>query len=65
MQTIVVSLLDENSTAELIIATRESVDQMTHDLAALMMSYTKINTKIWNTVKPPKDEEGGLGMSHK
>ena len=64
-QMIVASLLDEQLTAELITATRESIDQMTQDLATLMVSYMKINTKIWNIVQQTKDDEDGLGMSHK
>ena len=64
-QAIVANLLDEQPTAKLITATRESVDQMTQDLATLMVSYMKINTKIWNIVQQTKDDEDGLGMSHK
>ena len=60
-----VSLLDEQLTTELVTATRESVAQMNLDLASLTASYTKINIEIRNTVNPPKDVEGGLGMSHK
>ena len=64
-QMTVASLLDEHPTVKLVTTTKESVEQMTQELAAPTASYTKINTKIWNTVKPPKDDEGGSGMSNK
>ena len=62
---IVERLLDEQLTIELITATRESVGQMTQDLAALTTSYTKINIEIYNTMKALQDDEVGLRMRHK
>ena len=61
----VVSLLEEQPTAELVIATKESVEQMTQELATLTMRYTKVKTKIWNVMKRLKVGEGGSGTSHK
>lgn len=61
----VASLLDEKPTVELVTATKEIIEQMAQDLVALTTSYTKINTKIQNVVKPSKDDKGGLGMSYK
>ena len=59
------SLLEEQPTAKLITATKESIEQMTQELAALMTSYTKVHIEICNVVKPPKAGKVGLRMSHK
>lgn len=63
-QTTVVSLLEEQPTIEVITATRESVDQMMQDIATLQERYTKVSKEIWNTMKGPKDDIGGLRTSH-
>ena len=64
-QMTVVSLLEEKPTIELVTTTRESVDQMMEDIAVIWESYTKVNMDIWNTMKGPKDDVGGLGTNHK
>ena len=50
-QMTIVSLLEEQPTAELVTTTKENVEQMTQELAALTTCYTKVNSKIWNVVK--------------
>ena len=64
-QMIVASFLEEQPTTNLVNVVRESVDQMTQEITVLQETYTRILTKIQNTVKGPKDDEGGSGMSHK
>ena len=61
----VASLFEEEPTAELVTTTRESIDQMMQDITVLQESYTKVSKEIWNTVKGPQDDIGGLRMSHK
>ena len=43
-QTTVASLLEEQSIAELVTTTKESVEHITQELEALMTRYTKVNT---------------------
>ena len=43
---IVVSLLEEKPTTNLVNATRESIDQMTQEIATLQESYTNIYTEM-------------------
>lgn len=43
-QTTVVILLEEQPTSKLVIATKESVEQMTQELATLTVSYAKVHT---------------------
>ena len=64
-QMTVASLLKEQLTSDLVIAARESVDQMTKEIAELQDTYMKISTEIWNIVKGPKDDTSGSRMSHK
>ena len=65
MQTIVTSLLEEQPTMDLINATRESVDQITRDIAELRANFNKLNNEMWDIVHPQKADIGGSGMSHK
>lgn len=64
-QTTVARLLTESPTTDLVNAARESVDQMTQEIATLQQTYTKISTEIQEIVKGPKDDVGGSGTSHK
>ena len=65
MQTIVTSLLEEQPTADLVNATRESVDQITQEIPELWANYNQLNNEIWDTMHPPKMDIGGSGTSHK
>ena len=61
MQMTVTSLLEEQPTVDLINATRESVDQITREVAKLRVNFNKLNNEIWDTVTPPKADVGGWG----
>ena len=59
------SLLEEKPTVNLINATRESVDQITWEIAELRTDFNKLNNEKWNTTHPPMVDTGGSGTSHK
>ena len=61
----VVSLLTESLTIDLVNVVKESVDQMTQEIAALQETYTKISIEIQEIVKGPKKDASGLETSHK
>ena len=50
---------------DLVNTTRESVDQITREIAELRANLNKLNNEMWDTVHPPKADAGGLGMHHK
>ena len=62
---IVTSLLQEQPTADLVNATRESVDLITREILGLRVNLNKLNNEIWDIVHPPKAGADGLGTSHK
>ena len=65
MQTVVTSLIEEHPTADLIDATKESIDQITKEITELHADFTKLNNEIWDATHPEEAQEGGLGTSHK
>lgn len=65
MQTIVISMLEEEPTVNLVNATRESVDEITQEIAKLRANFNKLNNEIWDTVHPPKADASDSGTSHK
>lgn len=65
MQTTVTSLLEEKPTTDLVNSTRESVDQITKEIAELCTDFTKLNNEMWDATQPPEAQKGGSRMSHK
>lgn len=65
MQIAVTSLMEEQSTADLVDATRESVDHITKEIVELNTNFTKLNNDIWDATHSSKAQVEGLGMNHK
>lgn len=64
-QTIVVSLMEELATADLVNTSKECANQMDRDLARLKVDLVKFTNKIKEILKSQKAMTSGSRMSHK
>lgn len=65
MQTTVTILLEEQPIDDLVNATRESVDQITKEIADLCAAFTMWEKEMWDITHLEEAQAGGSRTSHK
>ena len=65
MQTEVTSLMEEQLIVDLVDATKETVEQITKEIAELCAEFTQLNNEMWDATHPEEAKASGSRTSHK